>query len=329
MTAMPERPTHGTAAPGTWTTEAVPPREAFAYWQDLICDTFVRLSATPTTPEPFHGRIDHVAVDDVELSTVRAAGQDVRRTPRLIARSHEEYVLTSIQLAGTGLITQDGRIAPLSPGAMAFYDSTRPYSLHFGGPFTQLVVQVPRRLLPSAAVEKATAVALDPRGSGRVVADFFVGLARLEATDPAGARTLVPHAVGLLTSALGLAVGENAAEPAAAALARQRVRVYLNSRLTDPGLTLEQVAAACHLSRRSLVRLFTDEPEGVAGTLRRLRVDRARALLRADPRRPIAGIALACGFAGEAQLHRAFRAVTGATPGAYRASGAEIGAQRQ
>lgn len=320
MNRPPPRAPH--AAAGTWSTEAVAPVDAFAYWQDLICDTFVQLSATPTTPEPFSGRIDHVTVDDVELSTVRAAGQDVRRTPRLIARSSEEYVLTSIQLAGAGLVVQDGRMASLVPGAMAFYDSTRPYTLHFDGHFRQLVVQVPRRGLPGRVLERATAVALDPRGTGRLVADFFVGLSRLQAADPAGARALSPHALGLLTSALGVAAG---AAPSSSALARQRVLAHLEGHFTEPGLDVDAVAAACHLSRRSLFRLFADEPEGIAGTLRRLRVERAKVLLRADVRRPVAAVAVACGFAGEAQLHRAFRALTGTTPAAYR----EVGAQRQ
>jgi transcriptional regulator GlxA family with amidase domain len=52
--------------------------------------------------------------------------------------------------------------------------------------------------------------------------------------------------------------------------------------------------------------------------LRRLRVTAAQALLRDEPRLPLAAVAGRCGFAGEAQFHRAFRAVTGTTPGAYR-----------
>jgi transcriptional regulator GlxA family with amidase domain len=128
--------------------------------------------------------------------------------------------------------------------------------------------------------------------------------------------------VGLLTSALGLAAG---AAPSSSALARERVLAYLESHCTDPRLDVDAVAAGCHLSRRSLFRLFADEPEGVAARLRRLRVDRAKVLLRAEPHRPVAAIAAACGFAGEAQLHRAFRALTGTTPAAYR----EVGAQRQ
>ncbi len=43
-------------------TSAVAPNEAFPFWQDLICDTFVQLSASPTTGVPFHGRIVHSVV---------------------------------------------------------------------------------------------------------------------------------------------------------------------------------------------------------------------------------------------------------------------------
>lgn len=39
---------------------------------------------------------------------------------------------------------QDGRIAELGPGAMAFSDCTHPYPRHFDHAFEQLVVRVPR-----------------------------------------------------------------------------------------------------------------------------------------------------------------------------------------
>jgi len=51
--------------------------------------------------------------------------------------------------------------------------------------------------------------------------------------------------------------------------------------------------------------------------LRRRRVARAEELLRARDL-PLAEIALACGFADQAQLTRTFRRVTGFTPGRYR-----------
>ncbi|WP_281260793.1 helix-turn-helix domain-containing protein [Paractinoplanes atraurantiacus] len=78
------------------------------------------------------------------------------------------------------------------------------------------------------------------------------------------------------------------------------------------------MARACHLSRRALFRLFAGEPPSLADELRHLRVAEAARLLRRHPNRSVADIAPACGFGGETQLRRAFRAVMGTTPWSYR-----------
>jgi AraC-binding-like domain len=144
-------------------TVDVPVGDAFAYWRELICATFVRLTAEPVGDGQFRGRIEHVPCGDVELSTVVANSQIVRRTRALIQRDNEEYLLSSIQLDGRLRIEQDGRIAVLSAGDMAFYDSTRPYSLQSDEPSSQLVIQVPKRELSICDTRRLTARTL---GSG-------------------------------------------------------------------------------------------------------------------------------------------------------------------
>ena len=108
-----------------WSTSAVEQSYAFEYWRDLICDIFVQLSAVPTKKCSFAGQSVHADLAAFEISTVCAGGQRVRRTPRLIARAGEEYLLASIQTKGHGRIEQDGRVAVLDPGSVAVYDSTR------------------------------------------------------------------------------------------------------------------------------------------------------------------------------------------------------------
>ncbi|MDL5155009.1 AraC family transcriptional regulator [Actinomycetospora termitidis] len=300
----------------TWSTGAVEQGEAFDYWRDLICDAFVQLSARPRGEGPFRGAIEHSALDEVELSLVDAAGQRVDRTRTLIARSHEDYLLASIQLDGRGTVHQAGRVAPLTAGSMAFYDSTRPYTLEFDDAFRQLVVQVPRSAIPGARVDGATAVPLDGSGAVRLVTDFFRGMVR---EHHAGRPTpgLAPHAVGLLEFALGLAAA-SASTPGAEAATRQLVRRAVARAAGTPGVTADDVAAACHLSRRTLFRVLAAEGSTLSELLRRERVARARTLLRSDPDLPVAAVAARCGFAGPAQFHRAFRAATGSSPGAYR-----------
>lgn len=307
----------------TRSTAGVPAAEAFERWRDLISDTFVPLTASATTSRPFRGELRVVTHPSVQLTEVRAVGQHVARTRQLIAGSSEDYLLASIQLGGRGRVEQDGRTAELSPGAMSFYDSTRPYTLHFDDAFVQLVVQLPRRPLLAAAgitddAVHVTATTLQAGGAGSVLVDFFASLSLLHDRDPAAARQLSAHAPGLLASTLRLAAGLRPAGPDAADLDRERVLAHLRTQAADPGLDADAVAAACHLSRRALFRLFEARPDSLADTLRRIRVERAAEMLRAQPLRPVAVVGAACGFAGEAQFHRVFRAVTGRTPAEHR-----------
>lgn len=307
-----------------WSTSAVPATRAFEYWRDLICDTFVQLSASPTHQGSFAGRIDHATYPGFEMSTVRASGQRVRRTPQLIARSGEEYLLASIQTAGRGRVEQGGRVAVLGPGSLAFYDSTRPYTLHFDDDFEQIVIQLPLRdALAMSAVRRpddATAVVLGRHGASGVVTEFFRSLSLAQRHDPAGATVLAAHAAGLLTAVLSMAAGMDPGPDAAGGLQRQQVLAFVRAHLTDPGLDVVTVARGCHVSKRTLFRLFEGTEDGVAGLVRRLRVERAQRVLREQPTRPVSAVGTACGFAGEAQFHRAFQRAAGTTPAAYRAA---------
>ncbi|MFI5615470.1 helix-turn-helix domain-containing protein [Amycolatopsis sp. NPDC051903] len=296
----------------SWSTEDVASSDAFGYWSDVICETLVRVAARATGDAPFTGRLDHAALDGVGLSTVVSGPQRVTRTKRLIARDPEEYLLVNVQTAGRSLAIQDGRSAALRPGTLTVLDSTRPYTLEFSGAFAQVVVRLPRTLVrPAAAV---TAVELD--GPGRLVAEFLTGLARQQRADPAAAAVLLPHAVGLVQSALDWAA--RGTRPTSAALTRERVQRFVRQHLTDPALDAAAVADGCGVSRRSLFRALADDGEPLTALIRRLRVARAQRLLRDRPDLPLPAVAAQSGFAGAAQLHRAFRATAGVTPGTYR-----------
>jgi len=58
---------------------------------------------------------------------------------------------------------------------------------------------------------------------------------------------------------------------------------FLRRNLADPSLDADAVAAACHVSRRTLYRIVG--PEGVAARLRRMRIEQARSMLLREPAR--------------------------------------------
>jgi AraC-like DNA-binding protein len=298
-------------------TSVVSTGEAFAYWREMICATFVRLAAEPVDDSGrFNGRIEHVPVGELELSGVLAGSQHVRRTRSLIAQGNEEYLLASIQRNGTGRVEQDGRTAVLSPGDIAFYDSTRPYTLHFDSPFHQLVVQLPKRELLLRDTRPLTARVLRRGTPGGAVSAFFTSLFDATRTGGEQSAVLLPHAIGLLSAAAASAAGTEPGPAASAALARERVLDFLRRNLADPTLDADAVATACHVSRRTLYRILG--PEGVATRLRRMRIEQAQAMLLREPGRPVASVGFACGFDSESGFHRAFRTAAGLSPGDYR-----------
>jgi AraC family transcriptional regulator len=89
----------------------------------------------------------------------------------------------------------------------------------------------------------------------------------------------------------------------------------------DAGVTLEQMAAAAHLSAYHFARQFktaTGLPPHQYVLARR--VERAQQLLQPDGDLSLAEVAAGAGFSDQSQFSRQFKRVTGATPGQFRRS---------
>lgn len=98
-----------------------------------------------------------------------------------------------------------------------------------------------------------------------------------------------------------------------------KVLALMRARL-DEDLGLDALAAAVGLTPWHFARAFRAATgETPLARLRRLRVERAAELIRAHTA-PLAEIALACGFADQTHMTRAFRTVLGTTPGQLRAA---------
>lgn len=296
--------------------------ESFARWESLLSENYVPLVVDPDRGRPFHGRIQRDHLPGFDLSTVSTSAQRIRRTKRGIARTDGEFLIASILTDGFGRLHQDGRIAVVRPGEMVLYDTTRPYHWDIDDSCTHVVVQAPldavREQVGGEHTPLPTALTMAADSAGGVVAGFFRDLARVTRTAPEQASVLAEGGVSLLASAVRLAAGELPVGQPAQALSREQVLTFMRSRCTDPDLTIDEIARACLISRRSLYRLFDDVGDGVSTVLRRMRVERAQSMLVGEPGRATAAIAVAAGFSSERHFFRAFRMETGMTPGEYR-----------
>lgn len=306
------------------TTAEVGTRDRLAYWNDAVSDTYVQLVCDAPGGD-VTGDIQVNSLATLELSCVTATAQRVRRTRRLIARAAEDRFLVSIQTAGVGRVVQDERVAELRPGDFALYDSTRPYTLDFDGPFQQYVLMLPGPALRSQLRYTPELTARGVRGS-RGAGHLMIEMIRTLATDiavlePAAAAAVaqgVEHIVVAGLSSLGGPAPE--ASPAAR---REQVRTVARARLRDPGLTVAAIAAQLHTSVSTLHRAFAGEPCSIAEWIWAQRLDAVRADL-CDPRlrhRTISELAFSWGFVDASHFSRAFRARFGCTARAVRQAG--------
>jgi AraC-like DNA-binding protein len=289
-----------------------------------VNDSFVPLQVTSDHPDRFRGMIRGAGIDEVHVSDVRATDHVVERTPELIARGDRPYFKVSLMLAGRGLLVQDGREAVLSPGDLAVYDTSRPYSLVFDEDFRTMVVMFPRHLitLPPDMVGQLTAVRISgSEGLGAVVTPYLTQLAANldQLAGSTGAR-LAHSALDLVTTVFTRELGLDGttADPHRALM--QRIRGHIDRNLASTDLGPASIAAAHYISTRHLHGLFQEQGTTVSTWIRTRRLEQCRRDL-IDPvlaDRPVAAIAARWGLVDAAHFSRAFKSAFGVSPSEFR-----------
>lgn len=295
------------------TTDSVATSHKTEYWIDMICNTFVRLGARDMTGNELHGSIKVERIKDVEFSTVRSGAQQVYRSRRQIAEQHQAYMLFSIQQRGEGWVEQDGRVARLRSGELAMYDSTRPYTLYFNGPFQQLVVQVPKIRLGVEDTRSLTAVKYLGGTPGGVVAELLTSMNRHLSVGGSELSPLVEHVLTTVRAAIELNARPDCDIPGSGL--KQQALAIMKLRMHKAGWGVADLARECHVSERTLHRAFGEE--SVGSVLRRIRVEEASELLLGAARLSVQQVAAQCGYGSESGFIRAFRAELGVTPREY------------
>jgi AraC-like DNA-binding protein len=314
-------------------TDDVPAADRLDYVREITAATWVPMECRAATGGEYWGVFRASGLGPLQVVVMDVMPITVTRTRALIEQEDPD-LLKMILVCGEGatVITQGDRQARISAAEFALYDTRRPYQVDCGvdrdRPTRLLTFMFPPSLLPlsrrqlpdlTATRFKATT------GLGDLTSQFLLQLAsNVDQYTPAEAARLSAAALEVLATRLAheLDLGTWGTPEAHRHALLTTVQAFIHEHLGDPGLTPSAVAAAHHMSLRSLHQLFHDQGITVAGYIRQRRLERCRRDLT-DPAlasRPVAAIASTWGFTNGADFSRAFRSAHGMPPAAYRRS---------
>ncbi len=313
-------------------TDDVPAADLGDFFRQLTATTWVPMECGPFLGD-YRGVFRKSGLGAMQIVVMDIMPITVYRTPQHISQADPDMIKLALVCSGNScVISQGGRQAKVSPGEFAFYDTRRPYEVRCGAdgdtPLQLMSFMFPPSLLslPRSALRQLAAVRFGASaGLGDLTAQFLLQLARnVDHYSPAEAARLSAAALEVLATRLAREqdVGASGTQEARRHALLTTVQAFIQQHLGDPGLTPSVIAAAHHISLRSLHQLFHDEGLTVAGWVRQRRLESCRQDLSnpALAARPVAAIAGRWGFSSACDFSRAFRAVHGLPPAEYRMS---------
>ncbi|MEU2775610.1 AraC family transcriptional regulator [Streptomyces sp. NPDC007162] len=311
-------------------SEDLPVADRFDAWCEIMGRVYAPMKMTSEFAADFRAHLRCIPLGEVTVYPTTFQQTTFRRTPRLIRQSDPEAYHLSVLLDGEGGTAWDGHEAAYRPLDLHIVSTSLPHETWSGRlPATIVGVEIPRAALPLPCGRADRAIGRQMSGREGVGALLTQFLTHVAADVGSYRPDDAPRLGTVLTDLVAALFAHNlAAEPLLPPEAHRRtlllrIQRFIHHSLTEGDLTPSRVAAAMHLSRSYLHRLFQQEGITVAGYIRRLRLEAARRDL-ADPAQhciPIHAIAARWGYPRAADFTRAFRATYGMPPIEYRRDG--------
>jgi AraC-like DNA-binding protein len=318
--------THGLIMTVRMRAQDEPAKTRVDYWEHVlesVLAPYRLLGSGDTLRSEIHQtQIGALTVLDFHMSALEGI-----RTPELVRKSDLGMYKVDLGLRGAGRYEQEGRQSLLAPGEFHLTDLSRPSHVTVKESEELSVVMFPRSLLP-VREKDLRELTMIPFSAHDPYAALVASLGRelvshLDAYESARDTRIGGAFLDLLALAAATRLDRVAAVPAETRQQAMmtRIQAFIEEHLGDPDLSPETIAAAHHISTRTLHKLYETEDNTITASIRRRRLERCRNdLLDPDrPDRPVSAVGARWGFRDAATFSRAFRATYGLPPGEYRA----------
>jgi AraC-like DNA-binding protein len=304
----------------------LPVGDRFGVWQELLSQTHAPVHLTSDDAADFRATLRRFTLGPATVWPATYPHLTWHRPPRLVRRSDPESCHLTLVLRGNAVARWKRTETVIGPYDFHTNHSSVPYVIDSWGQQEVIGVELPRAALglPWDRVLEVVGRGLSARdGMGTLLAQFLTQVSRTtHAYQPAEASRLGQVLAELVTAVFARALdAEECLPPETRTRALTlEMKAFIRRNLLDAELTPSSVAAAHHVSRAYLYRLFQAEGVSVAGYIRSQRLEAARRALAdtSGTAVPIHAVAAHYGFKDHATFTRNFRAAYGTTPRDYR-----------
>ncbi|WP_405875411.1 MULTISPECIES: helix-turn-helix domain-containing protein [unclassified Streptomyces] len=305
----------------------LPVGDRFEAWTERMGRTHAPMQLASDCAADYRGEQRLVCLGDVTVWPATFDHLVFRRTPKLVRQSDPEAYHLSLLRRGEGAANWGRQQIAYGIDDIHTNCSSRSWEVSTGpDPVTMIGIEIPRALvaLPGHRADRMIGSGISGReGVGALLAQFLVQLVSdTRPYQPLDAPRLGTVVADLVTAVFAHALDADRQLPpeTRARTLTLRIKSFIRRHLGDPELTPARIAAAHHISRSYLYRLFQAEGTTVATYIREERLKNASRDL-ADPALgalPIHAVAARWGFPRAAEFTRAFRSAHGVPPREFR-----------
>jgi AraC family transcriptional regulator, positive regulator of tynA and feaB len=300
------------------------PRDRVSYWLDVASRALVDHECRVKTPCEFDATVLRAPLGELSVMSVESLGLESVEHTASTSHGEDNVFLLYVQLTGSSTFSQDGRETVIHPGDLVLLDAQRPFVCRYDYR-KQIAIKIPHRVLkarlPSSSRLTAHAVRHAAGGAGPFTSDYIRLIpSHVEALPPAAKLQVAEHVLDLAALALSTMANETPSLSSGRAVALLRLRMAIESHLTEPKLNPQAAAAAAGISVRYANELLSQQGMSLERFIVARRLERCRLALE-DPQqgtRTISEIAFAWGFSDMSHFNRRFKASFGCSPTDYR-----------
>lgn len=303
-------------------SETFPTESRLAAWHEALG----RLGFVPQATQvdaPLHGKIASQSSPLGVVFTAVASG--AQQLVRASGRADDSILLLQ-HVDGEASLHDDGRVIALQAGDLVIAGASAKFAVDYRTSFRQVLVRVPRMAVNVRMFSLTSSQPIHvpgKKGLGFVFSQLLSSvMTSLETLESADLRPVDLAVAEFLVACLA----EYSADPEGSgptgiqAALLHRLCQKLESRLSNPELSLAQIAKEEHLSPRYLQKLFQSSGESFTNYIRHRRLERCRLDLESHQlsHLSISDIGFRWGFNEAGHFSRAFKNIYKLTPREYR-----------